>query len=211
MPVTNDPVSRGFAESLARPGGNVTGLAGLDDELPGKWMGLIKETMPKISRVALLWDPAYGEGPVLTSESAARALGMRMQVLRVSRPRDFEIAFAEAQKNRAEALIVLSSAFFYARRTQLVALAAKHRLPTDYHQKEFVVGSGGLMSYGPDFHDLFLRAAGYVDKILKGTKPGDLPIEQPTKFEFVINLSVAKTLGVTIPQELLMRADEVIR
>ena len=129
----------------------------------------------------------------------------------MSRPEDFEIAFAEARKNRAEALIVLPSAFFYARRTQLVALAAKQRLPTIYHQKEFVVGSGGLMSYGPDFHDLFRRAAGYVDKILKGAKPGDLPIEQPTKFEFVINLRAAKALGLTIPQPLLLRADQVVQ
>ena len=136
---------------------------------------------------------------------------MRVQVLRVSRPEDLEVAFAEARKNRAEALIVLSSALFYARRTQLVALAAKQRLPTIYHQKEFVVGSGGLMSYGPDFHDLFRRAAGYVDKILKGAKPGDLPIEQPTKFELVINLRTAKALGLTIPQPLLQRADQVIR
>jgi putative ABC transport system substrate-binding protein len=136
---------------------------------------------------------------------------MRLQVLRVSRPEDFEIAFAEARKNRAEALIVLSSAFFYARRTQLVALAAKHQLPTIYHQKEFVVGSGGLMSYGPDFHDLFRRAAGYVDKIVKGAKPGDLPIEQATKFEFVINLRAAKALGLTIPHPLLLRADEVVQ
>lgn len=210
-PVTDDPVRRGWAASLARPGGNVTGLAGLSEELPGKWMELVKETLPKISRVALMWDPAYGQRPVATSESAARALGMRLQVLRVSRPEDFEIAFAEARKNRAEALIVLSSAFFYARRTQLVALAAKHQLPTIYHQKEFVVGSGGLMSYGPDFHDLFRRAAGYVDKIVKGAKPGDLPIEQATKFEFVINLRAAKALGLTIPHPLLLRADEVVQ
>jgi putative ABC transport system substrate-binding protein len=136
---------------------------------------------------------------------------MRLQVLRVSRPEDFEIAFGEARQHRAEALIVLSSAFFYARRTQLVTLAAKYRMPAMYHQREFVVGSGGLMSYGPDFHDLFRRAAGYVDKILKGAKPGDLPIEQPTKFEFVINLRAAKALGLTIPQSLLLRADEVVR
>jgi putative ABC transport system substrate-binding protein len=211
MPVGGDPVRGGLAESLARPGGNVTGLAGLAEELPGKWMELLKESFPKVSRVALLWDPAYGRSPVATSEVAARALGMRLQVLRVSRPEDFEIAFAEARTNRAEALIVLSSAFFYARRTQLVALAAMHRLPTIYHHKEFVVGAGGLMSYGPDFHDLFRRAAGYVDKILKGAKPGDLPIEQPTKFELVVNLRAAKALGLTIPQPLLLRADELIR
>ena len=211
MPVTNDPVRLGVAASLARPGGNVTGLAGLDEGLPGKWVELLKETFPKVSRVAILWDPAYGQSNVATAELAARSRGMRLQVLRVSRPEDFEVAFVEARKNRAEALIVLSSAFFYARRTQLVALAAKHRLPTIYHQKAFVVDSGGLMSYGPDFHDLFRRAAGYVDKILKGAKPGDLPIEQPTKFELVINLRTAKDLGLTIPPAIMLRADEVIR
>jgi len=211
MPVSGDPVSRGLAASFARPGGNVTGLAGLDDELPGKWMELVKETLPKISRVALLWDPAYGPRPVATAEVAARALKMRLQVLRVSRPQDLENAFADARTNHAEAIIVLSSAFLYARRAQLVALAAKYQLPAIYHQKEFVVGSGGLMSYGPDFHDMFRRAAGYVDKILKGAKPGDLPIEQPTKFEFVINLRTAKDLGLTVPPSILQRADEVIR
>ena len=211
MPVSGDPVSRGLAASFARPGGNVTGLAGLDDELPGKWMELVKETLPKISRVALLWDPAYGRRPVATAEVAARALKMRLQVLRVSRPQDLENAFADARTNHAEAIIVLSSAFLYARRAQLVALAAKYQLPAIYHQKEFVVGSGGLMSYGPDFHDMFRRAAGYVDKILKGAKPGDLPIEQPTKFEFVINLRTAKDLGLTVPPSILQRADEVIR
>jgi putative ABC transport system substrate-binding protein len=210
-PVSSDPVRLGVAASLARPGGNVTGLAGLSEELPGKWLELLKETLPEVSRVALLWDPAYGQGNVATAEVAARSLGMRLQVLSVGRPEDFEIAFAEARKNRSEALIVLSSAFFYARRTQIVALAAKHRLPTIYHHKEFVVGAGGLMSYGPDFHDLFRRAAGYVDKILKGAKPGNLPIEQPTKFELVVNLKAAKALGLTIPQPLLLRADELIR
>jgi putative ABC transport system substrate-binding protein len=210
-PVTNDPVRLGVAASLARPGGNVTGLAGLDEGLPGKWVELLKETLPKASRVALLWDPAYGQSSVATAQIAARSLGMRLQVLAVSRPEDFEVAFSEARKHRADALIVLSSAFFYARRTQLVALAAQQRLPTIYHQKEFVVGSGGLMSYGPDFHDLFRRAAGYVDKILKGAKPGDLPIEQPTKFEFVINLKAAKALGLTIPPPLLLRADQVVQ
>jgi putative ABC transport system substrate-binding protein len=209
-PVTNDPVRLGVATSLAHPAGNVTGLSGLDEGLPGKWVELLKETLPKASRVALLWDPAYGQSSVATAELAARSLGMRLQVLAVSRPEDFEVAFSEARKNRADALIVLSSASFYARRTQIVALAAKQQLPTIYHQKEFVVG-GGLMSYGPDFHDLFRRAAGYVDKILKGAQPGDLPIEQPTKFEFAINLKAAKALGLTIPQPLLLRADQVVQ
>jgi putative ABC transport system substrate-binding protein len=211
MPVTNDPVRLGVAASLARPGGNVTGLAGLDEGLPGKWVELLKETLPKVSRVALLWDPAYSQRSVATAEVAARSLKMRLQVLRVSRPEDLEVAFAHARRNRAEALIVLSSAFFYARRAQLVALAAKHQLPAIYHQKEFVVGSGGLMSYGPDFHDLFRRAAGLWTRSSKGAKPEDLPIEQPTKFEFVINLRAAKALGLTIPEPLLSRADEIVR
>ncbi len=175
----------GLAASLARPGGNVTGLTILSEELPGKWMELLKETLPRVSRVAVLSDPQYTADQVRVSEAAARSLGVRLQVLNVSRPDEFETAFAEAKKNRAQALIVLSSALFYVYRADLVALAAKQRLPTIYHQKEFVVGSGGLMSYGPDFHDLFRRAAGYVDKILKGAQPGDLPIEQPTKFELV--------------------------
>jgi putative ABC transport system substrate-binding protein len=174
-------------------------------------MELIKESLPKVSRVALLWDPAYGQSSIVAAEAAAQLLKIRLHVIRVSRPEDLEVAFTEMRKNRAEAVIVLSSAFLYARRAQIVALAARHGLPTMYHQREFVIGSGGLMSYGPDFHDMFRRAAGYVDKILKGAKPEDMPIEQPTKFEFVINLRVAKTLGVTIPQSVLLRADEVIR
>ena len=145
------------------------------------------------------------------SEAAAGALGVRLQTLKVGRPGDFGTAFAEAQKNRAEALVVLGSPFFYAHRTRLVEFAAKHRLPTMYQQKDFVVGSGGLMSYGPDFHDLFRRAAAYVDKILQGAKPGDLPVERPTRFELVINLKTAKALGLTIPPSLLLRADRVIQ
>jgi putative ABC transport system substrate-binding protein len=138
-------------------------------------------------------------------------LGVRLQALKLERPDDFVIAFAEVQKNRAEALVVSSSPLFYTHRTRLVEFAAKHQLPTIYHQSEFVVGSGGLMSYGPDFHDLFRRSATYVDKILKGAKPGDLPVEQPTKFELVLNLKTAKALGLTIPQTLLLRADRVIQ
>jgi putative ABC transport system substrate-binding protein len=211
MPASTDPVQQGVAASLARPGGNVTGLTGGSEDLPGKWVELLKETLPKLSRVALLWDPAYGDSSIVAAEVAAQRLKIRLHVIRVSRPEDLEVAFANMRKNRAEAIIVLSSAFFYARRAQIVSLAARYGLPTLYHQREFVIGSGGLMSYGPDFHDMFRRAAGYVDKILKGAKPEDTPIEQPTKFEFVINLSVAKTLGVTIPQSVLLRADEVIR
>ena len=211
MPIITDPVRLGLVASLARPGGNATGFATQNDELPGKWMELVKETLPKVSRVAVLFQPTYDGGVQLkASEAAARSLGVRLQALKVERPDDFATAFAEVQKNRAEALIVSSSGLFYLHRTRLVEFAAKHRLPTIYHQSGFVVGSGGLMSYGPDFHDLFRRSATYVDKILKGAKPGDLPVQQPTKFEVVINLKTAKALGLTIPDSLLSRADQVI-
>jgi putative ABC transport system substrate-binding protein len=212
MPIITDPVRLGLVASLARPGGNVTGFATQNDELPGKWMELVKETLPKVSRVAVLFQPTYDGGVQLkASEAAARSLGMRLHALKVERPDDFVTAFAEVRKNRAEALIVSSSGLFYVHRTRLVEFAAKHRVPTIYHQSEFVVGSGGLMSYGPDFHDLFRRSATYVDKILKGAKPGDLPVQQPTKFELVINLKTAKALGLTIPPSLLQRADEVMQ
>jgi putative ABC transport system substrate-binding protein len=211
MPIITDPVRLGLVASLAKPGGNATGFATQNDELPGKWLELVKETLPKVSRVAVLFQPTYDGGVQLkASEAAARSLGLRLQMLNVERPDDFVTAFAELQKNRAEALVVSSSGLFYAHRTRLVEFAARHRLPTIYHQSEFVVVSGGLMSYGPDFRDLFRRSATYVDKILKGAKPGDLPVEQPTKFELVINLKAAKTLGLTIPQSMLARADRVI-
>ena len=211
MPIVTDPVRLGLVASLGRPGGNATGLATQNDELPGKWMELLREALPKVSRVAILLQPSYDGGVQLkTSEVAARSLGVRLQVLKVERPDDFVTAFGEVQKNRAEAVIVSASGLFYVHRTRLVEFVAKHRLPTIYHQSEFVVGSGGLMSYGPDFHDLFRRSATYVDKILRGAKPGDLPVQQPTKFELVINRRTAKALGLTIPQSLLLRADRVI-
>ena len=211
MPVSGDPVRAGLVASLARPGGNITGLTSLSGELPGKWMELLKETLPRVSRVAVLWDPASDPRQVNTSEAAARSLGVRLHMLKVGRADGFEPALTDARKNDVGALIVLGSPFFYVHRTRLVELAATHRLPTIYAQREFVVGSGGLMSYGTDFHHQFRRAATYVDKILKGAKPGDLPIEQPTKFELVINLKTAKALGLTIPPTVLARADEVIQ
>jgi putative tryptophan/tyrosine transport system substrate-binding protein len=210
-PVVLNPVDSGLIASLARPGGNLTGLASQADELPGKWMELLKETLPRASRVAVLLDPANDIGQLRASEVAARSLGLRLQVLKVGSPDDFGTAFTEAQKNRADALIILASPFLYAHRTRLVELAAKHRLPTMYNQADWVVGSGGLMSYGPNLADMFRRAALYVDKILKGTKPADLPVEQPTKFEFVINLKAAQQIGLTIPPNVLARADKVIR
>ena len=211
MPVITDPVRLGLVSTLARPGANATGFATQNDQLPGKWMELVKETLPKLTRVAVLWSPIYDGGAQVTaSEAAARSLGVHLQALKVESPADLDVALSEAQKARAEALIVSSSPVFYVHRARLVEVAAKQRMPTIYHQSEFVVGSGGLMSYGPDFHDLFRRSAAYVDKLLRGAKPGDLPVQQPTKFELIINLKTARALGLTIPQSLLLRADHVI-
>ena len=212
MPIITDPVRLGLVSSLARPGGNATGLATQNDELPGKWLELVRETLPRVSRVAVLLHPTYDGGVQLkASEAAARSLGVRLQALTAERPDDFVAAFAEVQKNRAEALVVSSSPLFYVNRARLVEFATKHRLPAIYHQSEFVVESGGLMSYGPDFRDLFRRSATYVDRILKGAKPGDLPVQQPTKFELVINLKAAKALALTIPPAVLQRADRVVQ
>ncbi len=211
MPIITDPVRLGLVASLAKPGGNATGFATQNDELPGKWIELVRETLPKASRVAALFQPTYDGGIQLkAAESAARSLGVRLQPLNVESSDDLGPALTEIQRSRPDALIVTSSALFYAARTRLVEFAAKHRLPAIYHQSEFVVSSGGLMSYGPDFRDLNRRAAIYVDKILKGAKPGDLPVEQPTKFELVVNRRAAKALGLTIPQSLLLRADRIV-
>jgi putative ABC transport system substrate-binding protein len=213
MPMSTDPVAVGLVSSLARPGGNVTGLASLYEGMPGKWVELLREAFPAISRMAILRDPGSDRRAVYlnASEAAARPLKVRLQVLNAGRPEDLASAFAEAERNRAEGIIVLPSAFLFAYRTRIVELAARHRLPAMYVQREFVVGSGGLMSYGPDLHDIFRRAAGFVDKILKGAKPADLPVEQPTKFELVINLKAAKALGLSMPQSLLARADQLIQ
>jgi ABC-type uncharacterized transport system substrate-binding protein len=212
MPNTaGDPVRRGLVTSLARPGGNITGLTSQSGELPGKWMELLKETIPGLSRVTVLWNPAGDPSQVKASEAAARSLGLRLHVMQIGRADGLEPALAEARKQNAGALIALGSFFFYVNRIRLVELAAKYRMPTIYAQREYVVGSGGLISYGADLPHQFRRAATYVDKILKGAKPADLPIEQPTKFELVINLKTAKTLGLTIPPAVLARADEVIQ
>lgn len=210
MPVSTDPVGSGIVASLARPGGNVTGFASQNDELPGKWLELLREVLPRLIRVAVLWDPVSDAGQLNVLRASAQVSGVHLRVLTVKRPEDAGGAFAEAEKSRTEGLIVAGSPFLFTQRARLVALAARHRLPTIYHQKEFVVGAGGLMSYAADFEDLFRRAAGSVDKILKGAKPASLPVEQPTKFELVINLRAANALGVTIPPSLLARADQVI-
>ncbi|HYR72022.1 MAG TPA: ABC transporter substrate-binding protein [Candidatus Acidoferrum sp.] len=209
-----DPVSSGLVTSLARPGGNLTGLSILAPEMVGKGLELLKQAVPGVSRVAVLWDP--GAFPERTAkdmrkevEVAARALGVRLQFIEARGPDDFDRAFSEMTRARAGALTVLGGSMLFSERKRLVDLAAKNRLPAVYPWREGV-DAGGLMAYGPNVADLFRRAATYVDKILKGAKPGDLPIEQPTKFELVINLKTAKALGLTIPRSLLQRADQVI-
>jgi ABC-type uncharacterized transport system substrate-binding protein len=211
--VAADPVASGLVSGLARPGGNVTGLSILAPELIGKRLEQLKQAVPGVSRVAVLWQPgALGkrteEDMLKGAETTAGALGVRLQSVAVRSPADFDRAFSDMTRARAGALIVLPSPIFSERR-RLVDLAARNRLPAVYTWREYV-DAGGLMSYGPDLADMLRRAATYVDKILKGAKPGDLPIEQPTKFELVINLKTAKALGLTIPPSLLQRADQVI-
>jgi putative ABC transport system substrate-binding protein len=213
---TADPVGSGLVTSLARPSGNVTGLSLIIfPELVGKCLEQIKQAVPGVSRVAVLWQPgAYGERTekdmLKGADVAVPALGVRFQVVEARGPADFDRAFSEMTRARAGALAVLGSVTFANERRRLVDLAAKNRLPAVYMERDYV-DAGGLMSYGPNVADLFRRAATYVDKILKGAKPGDLPVEQPTKFELVINLKTAKALGLTVPQSLLQRADEVIQ
>jgi putative ABC transport system substrate-binding protein len=212
--VAADPVTEGLVTSLARPGGNVTGLSFLAPELVGKGLEQLKQAVPGVTRVAVLWHPgALGKrtekDSLKEAEVAARVLGVRLQVVEARGPENFDWAFSDMTKARANALMVLTSSMFFGERSRLVDLAAKNRLPAVYTWREFV-DAGGLMSYGPNLADLYQRAATYVDKILKGAKPGDLPVEQPTKFELVINLKTAKALGLTIPQSVLGRADEVI-
>ena len=208
--VEGDPVGSGLVASLARPGGNLTGLTVFADELAGKRLEILKEAIPRISRVAAL---RYFNSDVIhlrTTETAAQSLGLQLQILVVKDPKDFDSAFGAAKKGRADALIELSSSFLSTHRKPLLDLAAKSRLPAMWEVSGFV-NDGGLMSYGPSLPDLYRRAATYVDKILKGTKPGDLPVERPSKFELVINLKTAKQIGLTIPPNVLARADKVIR
>jgi putative tryptophan/tyrosine transport system substrate-binding protein len=211
FPAASDPVAIGLVNSLARPGGNITGLSFFTPELVGKHLELLKQVVPTVSRFAVLWQP--GERPdkamLQGAEVAARALGVPLQFFEVRGPEDFDRAFSEMTRARAGALALVTSAMLFSERGPLVALAAKNRLPTVYPWREGV-DAGGLMSYAPHLPDLFRRAATYVDKILKGARPGDLPVEQPTKFELVINLRTAKTLGVTIPASVLTLADQVV-
>ena len=207
-----DPVGNGFVASLARPGGNITGLATLAPELSGKRLELLKETIPKLSRVAVLGSStSSGYAQMLKEiELAAKAFGVKLQYLDVLGAKDIEPVFRAATKGRAHVVLVLANPVATSQRTQIVGLAAKSRLPAIYYATEFVE-DGGLMFYGASYIDLYRRAATYVDKILKGRTPADLPVEQPMKFEFVINLNAAKQIGLTIPPNVLVRADKVIR
>ncbi len=211
MAAVGDPVGVGFVTSLARPGGTITGLSLLDAELDAKRLELLKEAVPGLSRVGALWS-ATDAGMALAFsrvQSAAHTLGLQLQNMAVRHPDDFQSTFQAAKRGRAEALIVLAQPFTLRYRTQIVNLAINSQLPTMYTVRGFV-DAGGLMAYGPSPNDMWWRAAYYVDRILKGAKPADLPVEQPTKFELIINLKTAKALGLTIPQSILIRADTVI-
>ena len=214
VPVMGDPVGDGLVASLARPGGNITGLTFLGPQLVPKRLALLKEALPAISQVAVLWHPgAYGDVTMTDmmkeTEEAAGTLGVQLRRAAVRGPDEFPRAFSSFAGQRAEAVLVFPSPMLYTERRRIVDLATEHRLPMMAMGKEFVQ-LGGLMSYGADINDFNRRCATYVDKILKGAKPGDLPVEQPTKFDLFINLKTAKALGLEIPASLLARADEVI-
>jgi len=210
FPTTGDPVASGLVASLARPGGNITGLTILSPELSGKRLELLKETFPRLSHVAVLLDPRQPPLSFKETQTAGKALGVKLQFLEVRDAADVESVFSAMSRARADAFITLPHPFLQVHQRQILELAAKRRLPAMYQAADWVE-RGGLMSYGPDHLDNYRRAAVFVDKILKGTKPADLPVEQPTKFEFIINLKTAKQIGLTIPPNVLARADKVIR
>jgi putative ABC transport system substrate-binding protein len=213
MIAVNDPVNSGVVASLAQPGANITGTSAMNAALVGKQLELLKETLPNISRVAALWNPA---NPIFQAvqrretEDAARALTVRLQLLEARSSDEIDRAFEVMARERIKAVLILSDPVFSAQRKQIAELSTKHRLPAVTGTREYTE-AGGLMAYGPSFPDMYRRTAYYVDKILKGTKPADLPVEQPTKFELVINLKAAKQIGVTIPQKVLVKADRVIK
>jgi len=217
MTRVGDPVGEGLVASLARPGGNVTGLSTLATELNTKRLEILKDAVPKLARVGFLRGPGGGIGDISTDlqlkklRAAAVVLKLELEVIKTqSNPKGLESAFQTVKQKQVNAIMTLTSPFFFSEKKRIVDLADKYRLPAIYFQKEFV-DDGGLMSYGADYDDLFRRAAGYVDKILKGTKPADLPVQQATKFEFVINLKAAKQIGLTIPPDVLARANQVIK
>jgi putative ABC transport system substrate-binding protein len=207
----DDVVEHGLVASLARPGGNITGLSFQTGELSGKWLELLKEVLPNMSRAAVLWDKSGTAGQVRTVEAAARATGVQLTVSALGGSKDLDAAFETIKKARAEGLVILASPIFTAQRARLAQLATTHRLPAIYYHEGFTE-SGGLLAYGPKLSDFsWSRAATFIDKILKGAKPADLPVEQPTKFELVANLKTAKQIGLRIPPNVLARADRVIR
>jgi putative ABC transport system substrate-binding protein len=211
MALVNDPVGSGLVASLARPGGNVTVTTVMAPDVVGKRFELLKELLPKVSRVAVLQHPDNPARASLLREAevAARAVGVRLQILGVRNSAEIDSAFAAMTREQAGALLPLSDALFDNQQRQMLELTAKRRLPTIMGTRQYAE-AGGLMAYGADFLDLERRAATYVDKILKGAKPADLPVEQPTKFDLVINLKTARALGLTIPQSLLLRAAQII-
>jgi putative ABC transport system substrate-binding protein len=210
MTQDSDPVANGFVASLARPGGNITGLSSLAPEISGKQLELLKETVPKLSRIAVLRETSTSTALLKEIEPAAGALKLKLQYLAVQSPKDIETAFRAAGEGRADAILVMPGPRLNSNRTQIVKLAVNSRLPAMYSHSEYVV-DGGLMTYSASQRDLDRRAATYVDKLLKGAKPADLPVEQPKKFEFIINLKAANQIGLTIPPNVLVRADKVIK
>ncbi len=211
MAVIGDALEAGVVPSLARPGGNVTGLSTVVPELEGKRLELLKQALPRLARLAVLANPAnpFVDVALKHTERAAAQLRMKLQRVDVRQPDEFASAFAAIANDRPDALIVIADRFMLAHRAQIIAFGTKIRLPGIFPYREFVE-EGGLMAYGPSYSDMFRRSAVYVDKILKGAKPADLPVQQPSKFELVINLKTAKALGLTIPPSLLLRADQVI-
>jgi len=211
MCIADDAVKQGFVPNLARPGGNITGMAAMASELAGKRLELLREATPRVSRIALLWNPpGSSQDYMKDTQMAARSLGVALQSVEVRTADDFESAFASVLKGRAEALVVGPGQFLFNHQRRVVEFATKNRLPSIYAWKD-PVSAGGLIAYGVNIPQVYRRAAHYVDRILRGTKPGDLPVEQPTKFDLVVNLKTATALGLAIPQSLLLRVDEVIR
>ena len=212
MALVADPVGSGLVASLAHPGGNVTGLSVMTSELSPKRLQMLKEAIPRVARVAVLWNPdtPFHTKAIEELKAAAPSLSIELNFVSARTPEEIGPAFSAVSRAHAQALYVLGAPLFKTHRTTLLKLASKVRLPTIYTERDFPE-EGGLMSYGPNLADVYRRAAGYVDKILKGAKPGDLPIEQPTRFELVVNLKTARTLGLTIPESILVRADEVIK
>jgi putative ABC transport system substrate-binding protein len=211
MASSGDPVGTGLVTNLARPGGNITGLSSLTSLMDGKRLSLLRELRPGITRVAVLSNPAnpLSNLSVKATEESAQRLGIQLHILEVKEPNEFVAAFQTAVRMRAEALIDLPDNFFATQQARIVELAAQHRLAAMHHRTEFVT-AGGLMAYGPNLPDLYRRSAAYIDKILRGAKPADLPVEQPTRFELVLNLKTAQALGLTIPQSLRLQATEII-